>query len=156
MHYSCLHWLEYLDTIQLIIERIISLFLFSGNIKGSKEHSDCSSWGLVFKSDQGNTYFREREETLRACSTSDSSSPEEYFLLNSKYLKDWFNPWSRKDCFGMVTGRIAQHFLLSMLVLNVEKKDFRLKQNKIKKHRNKAEAGRFWLSNLPTNWTYFK
>lgn len=52
----------------------------------------------------------------------------------------------------MVIGRIAQVSLLSMLVLNVEKKNnFRLKQKEIKKRLNKAEAVRFWRSNLPTN-----
>jgi len=51
----------------------------------------------------------------------------------------------------MVIGRIAQDSFPSMLVLNVEKKNSRLKQKEIKKHLNKPEAVRFWLSNLPTN-----
>lgn len=44
--------------------------------------------GLVFKSDQGDMYFKEREKMIPACNNSDSSSPEEYFLVNLKYLKD--------------------------------------------------------------------
>lgn len=48
-------------------------------------------------------------------------------------------------------NRIAQVSLLSMLVLNVEKNNFRLKQKEIKKRLNNAEAVRFWHLNLPTN-----
>lgn len=51
----------------------------------------------------------------------------------------------------MVIGRIAEDSLLNMLGLNVEKKNFRLKKKELKKDLNKAEAVRFWLSNLPTN-----
>lgn len=52
----------------------------------------------------------------------------------------------------MLTGRIAQDSLLSMLVLNLRgKKILQAKTERDKEYINKPEARRFWVSNVLKN-----